>query len=95
MTASTRLRGTHRPEPADPPWMKPLPERFPGASRDPPIRLPSAGRVGPDFRRGSVLTYRVRETRVGVMRRPRTGSTTKQSRSRAIARLLRTAEVPQ
>jgi hypothetical protein len=35
--------------------MKPPLERFPGESRDPPIRPPSAGRVGPGFRRGSVL----------------------------------------
>lgn len=32
------------------------PGRFPCASRDPLIRLPSAGRVGPGFRRGSDFT---------------------------------------
>ena len=41
---------------ADPPRMKPPPERFPGESRDPPIRLPSAGRVGPGFRGVHALT---------------------------------------
>jgi hypothetical protein len=36
--------------------MKPPPDRFPGESRDPFIRLLNARRVGPGFRRESVFT---------------------------------------
>src|SRR5437667_8340071 len=38
---------------ADPPWMKPCPDRFPGESRGPSIRRTCRREMDPGFRRGS------------------------------------------
>jgi len=43
---------------ADPPCMKPCPNRFPGESRDPSIRRSCRREMDPGFRRGSVQCCR-------------------------------------